>query len=97
MNSIEQFKNFIPSIKGISDSNRKGLNHIAMLLEREQKEREASVRFALEFYADKKRYAGPNQRATPDDPYTQLGASYMLDAHRDCGEIARSALRALDK
>jgi hypothetical protein len=50
------------------------------------------LREALRFYADKRRYQGPNQRPIPDDPFATADAVYMLDVTRDGGTIARAAL-----
>jgi hypothetical protein len=48
---------------------------------------------ALEFYADPKRYDGPNQHPLPDDPYARPDAAYIYDVTRDHGAVARAALR----
>jgi len=94
---IDRLRNFTAGIKGISAANRSGLLEIARLLEQEQQEREEAARFALQFYADKKRYESSNALAIPDDPYTELSAPYMQDIYRDWGEFARSALRTMGK
>lgn len=52
---------------------------------------------ALEFYADSKRYEGPNQRAIPNDPYARPDDAYLRDVSRDHGSIARSALSLEDR
>ncbi len=87
-NPIDLLVRFIPTIKGISDSNRKGLLHLTRQL---QEERNA-LRHALAFYADSKRHQGPNKRPVEDDPYTEPGAPYMQDVVRDSGELAQAAL-----
>lgn len=97
MDSLKQLRHFIPTIKGISASNRAGLLHIASLLEQERIDREEQARHALEFYAQRKRYEGSNSRAEADDPYTPIGSSYMQDVYRDGGDLARMALRELSK
>jgi hypothetical protein len=89
---IEQLKKFIPTIKGISESNRKGLLHLASLLEREQVD---VVEHTLRFYADPARYQGSNGTPFEGDPYTEVGASYMQDVFRDHGALAWSALTEL--
>lgn len=91
--AIQRLREFIPSIKGISDSNRKGLLSLADSLEREQNERETAAIHALMFYSDRKRYEGANRAAFEGDPYTEHGMPYMQDIHRDGGEIAQLALR----
>ena len=52
------------------------------------------LREAVTFYADERRYNGPNQRRAgwPDDPFTGDDESYTRDVTRDGGEIARQAL-----
>lgn len=54
----------------------------------------AILRLALEFYADRKRYLGPNRilDRLSDDPYAPADAAYWQDVTRDGGEIARNAL-----
>lgn len=53
----------------------------------------AELEKALRFYADKRRYLGPNQHPIPDDPYQPADMrSYMYDTCRDGGEVARKAL-----
>lgn len=47
---------------------------------------------ALGFYASVVRYQGPNQRAMPDDKWTDDDAVYRLDVTRDGGAIARATL-----
>jgi len=47
---------------------------------------------ALRFYADPKRYEGPNQRAEPGDEWTAPDAPYRQDVGRDNGRNARAAL-----
>ena len=51
----------------------------------------------MRFYADPKRYCGPNQRAVVGDEYNPRGdeAAYYHDVNRDGGEIARNALAAM--
>lgn len=48
---------------------------------------------ALEFYADQRRYDGPNQGPIPDDPHAKPDAAYIMDVTRDHGTIAAKALR----
>lgn len=97
MKSIEQLRKFIPSIKGISNSNREGLLHIAGLLEKEANERDEAAKHALVFYADEKRHASSNTPAPDDDLYTDAGEPYMYDVFRDWGNLARQALKTLGK
>ena len=52
---------------------------------------------ALEFYGDKRRYEGSNQRLTVPDKYTPVGAVYLQDVARDNGEIARAALAQVEQ
>ncbi len=47
---------------------------------------------ALEFYADPKRYEGPNQKAEAGDEHTPSENVYRQDVIRDQGDIARAAL-----
>jgi hypothetical protein len=47
---------------------------------------------ALEFYADPKRYDGPNMQPIPNDIYAKPDAAYIMDVTRDGGSIARKAL-----
>lgn len=47
---------------------------------------------ALEFYANPKRYEGPNTSPIPNDPFQPDNLSYRLDVTRDGGRIARAAL-----
>lgn len=56
---------------------------------------EAFLISALEFYADPRRYDGPNQRLTSDDKYTPTDAGYMQDVTRDGGALARKTLAAI--
>lgn len=94
MENLKQLKKFIPTIKGISDSNRKGLIH---LVEQAERELNQTAVFALKFYADEMRYRGANQPALEKDPYTEHGEPYMQDVTRDWGTIARQALRGFKK
>lgn len=50
------------------------------------------LRKALSFYADGRRYQGPNQKPIPDDPFAKEDAVYILDVTRDGGSIASRAL-----
>jgi hypothetical protein len=50
------------------------------------------MREALEFYAEPRRYDGPNQNNPGNDPHTPEDAPYMTDVTRDRGKRARSAL-----
>lgn len=52
---------------------------------------------ALGFYADARRYDGPNQKPIADDPFAKPDAAYVLDVTRDGGSIAREALLELDR
>jgi hypothetical protein len=55
---------------------------------------EARLRLALQFYADERRYQGPNQKPIADDPYQPDPTfPYILDVTRDWGSIAREALK----
>lgn len=47
---------------------------------------------ALEFYADPRRYRGPNQNPITDDPYAKPDQVYIQDVSRDDGSIARAIL-----
>lgn len=58
-------------------------------------DREAVARDALEFYADPRRYYGPNQRPIAEDKFAQPNDAYLRDVTRDGGEIARKALSGL--
>lgn len=51
------------------------------------------LRHALEFYADPRRYDGPNQRPIEGDPYAKPDAAYIMDVTRDNGAIAKKALK----
>lgn len=53
----------------------------------------ATLRRALEFYANPQRYCGSNQNPTDGDPYQPETCPYLWDVGRDGGEIARKALR----
>mgnify|MGYP000623845550 CR=1 FL=1 len=53
-----------------------------------------AMREALKFYADGRRYDGPNQINTRDDPHTDERMPYLTDVTRDGGRIARNALAA---
>lgn len=57
----------------------------------------ASVRKALEFYADPYRYEGPNLSPLVNDPLQPVDLVYRLDVTRDFGHIARSALKDISK
>ncbi len=50
------------------------------------------LRTALSFYADGRRYQGPNQKPIPDDQFAKPDAVYILDVTRDGGSIASRAL-----
>lgn len=52
----------------------------------------ARLRAALKFYADERRYRGPNQPAFDGDEFTTDAGPYMVDVSRDWGRIARAAL-----
>ena len=52
----------------------------------------ARLRTALEFYADPRRYDGPNMPAILNDPYSPEGLGYRYDVTRDNGKIAQKAL-----
>jgi hypothetical protein len=55
----------------------------------------ASLEAAVGFYADHRRYEGPNQSPIDGDPFQPEDmTSYIWDVHRDGGEIARKALAA---
>lgn len=57
----------------------------------------AKLREALEFYADDRRYQGPNVRlaAGSVDPFAPAGSPYFHTVDRDVGEVARAALSGL--
>lgn len=50
------------------------------------------LREALEFYADPRRYNGPNQYNPGDDPHSPQHAAYLTDVTRDNGGRAYAAL-----
>jgi len=52
----------------------------------------ASLVKALEFYAEPRRYQGPNQHPLPNDPHAKPDQVYIQDVTRDGGSIARQAL-----
>lgn len=54
------------------------------------------MREALEFYADDKRYRGPNQNNPGNDPYTPSDAPYLTDVTRDSGARALAALSGIE-
>jgi hypothetical protein len=54
---------------------------------------EGEMREALAFYADARRYNGPNQNNPGNDPHTPEDAPYLTDVTRDCGKRARAALK----
>jgi hypothetical protein len=56
---------------------------------------QAGVVEALEFYADPRRYHGPNQSRQDGDRHTPVEFPYMIDVTRDSGDIARAALAAV--
>lgn len=66
------------------------LEAAALLLSTSSAER--GMREALEFYADDKRYWGPNQNNPGNDPHTPEDAPYLTDVTRDRGDRARAAL-----
>lgn len=47
---------------------------------------------ALRFYAEQRRYDGPNQNNPGNDPHTPEHAPYFTDVTRDGGDRARAAL-----
>lgn len=55
------------------------------------------MREALEFYAEQRRYNGPNQNNPGDDPHTPPDAPYFTDVTRDGGERARAAIEKATK
>lgn len=52
---------------------------------------------ALRFYADERRYLGPNREPIPDDPYSPPSRAYVHDVTKDGGQIARQVLREGEK
>ena len=58
-------------------------------------ERVRTLITALKFYADERRYKGPNQNPIPNDPYAKPDAVYIQDVTKDHGDIARKALTAV--
>lgn len=56
------------------------------------------LREALEFYADKQRYMGSNQRIDSQDKYGESPSNtvYLWDVMKDNGDIARAALAATE-
>src|SRR5574343_245781 len=57
------------------------------------------LEWALRFYADERRYHGPNQRAAwfKGDEYGPDSAGYFKDVTRDGGHIARTILQEGDE
>lgn len=58
------------------------------------------LEWALRFYADERRYHGPNQRASwykGDDEYGPDSGGYFKDVTRDAGNIARTILQEGDE
>jgi hypothetical protein len=56
-------------------------------------EKIARLTKALAFYADPRRYLGPNARNDWDDPYAKgVYPVYVQDVSRDGGDVARAAL-----
>lgn len=53
----------------------------------------ARLKKALAFYADGRRYEGPNKNPLPDDEYAPEGLVYCYDVTRDHGKVARMALK----
>jgi hypothetical protein len=56
---------------------------------------QARVVEALQFYADPRRYRGPNQPRPEGDEFTPSKFPYMIDVTRDGGLIARDAIAAV--
>jgi hypothetical protein len=57
----------------------------------------AKLKMALAFYADERRYEGPNQKPIENDPYQpDHEFPYLLDIIRDGGSIAREALKDVE-
>lgn len=54
-----------------------------------------SLREALQFYADRRRYDGPNQEPIEGDPHGLKDFPYMWSVDRDNGSIARKALEQI--
>ena len=48
------------------------------------------LREAMNFYADPRKYKGPNQQAEPDEE--EVPGGYRVDVTRDQGQKARAAL-----
>jgi hypothetical protein len=55
--------------------------------------REESLMKALKFYAEARRYLGPNRDPIPGDPFGAPGDSYIRSVDKDGGKIARDALK----
>jgi len=58
----------------------------------------AQLEHALKFYADARRYQGPNCLPITNDPYqptTQV--RYRQDVTRDHGDVARKALLGIER
>lgn len=55
-------------------------------------ERVAELEAALKFYAEPRRYDGPNQNNPGNDPHTKSDALYFTDVTRDGGGRASAAL-----
>jgi len=52
---------------------------------------------ALRFYADERRYGGPNREPIKDDPFGLPDDPYIRDVTKDGGTLARAALKDGDK
>lgn len=51
-----------------------------------------ALKEALRFYADQRRYEGPNLPPLEGDKYAPAGLVYRYDVTRDHGSVARNAL-----
>lgn len=69
----------------------KTIEAVKTRLEELEKDRERHMD-ALRFYADKRKYAGPNSIAEQDEEC--VAGFYRLDVTRDGGEKARAAMEA---
>jgi hypothetical protein len=67
----------------------------ALALAIKHHKRAQRLEWALRFYADERRYHGPEQKPKwyKNDDYSPDEGGYFLDVTRDAGEIARGVLQ----
>lgn len=83
-NAVGQYLRYAKQSAEVSD--------IASIIDRETGA--AELLAALKFYADPRKYEGPNQRADSDE---EAVASYRVDVTRDRGEKARHAIAIFEQ